>query len=506
MILYKEIMNYKEQIKDNQLITKFKIIKDFKIHWLSKVEIAYKYSMHRNCVFNIIKSFDCNIDPWIKEKLLSSSNNLTKIELENMLTWIKSKSRKPKGNRRSASREQEDLVLEYHSNWWNIWYKRMDMIIKRWLSKVEWINTDKITKLDNFNKNIKDLKWLTFSQIKWIYRRNWLKSRKIKSSKWKRVSLYDYKAIWCFEYMHIDTKDILDKKALPESIYKKFKLSKALPIIEWNIIDVKSRFRFIGYSHKRTSMFWLNFLVFAIQYLRSNNIISEDLKITIWTDNWSEFYSWSKIKEKKWNDILWILNANIYSYNPWFDIRKNLIERSHKTDDEEFFIPRWPFINNERSFILEARWYSYYFNNKRFHSWIEMNNMTPIEKLKSCWVYNADKLLNFPLMILEDTIWEILKTTAVIRLLWFIINDKKNKIMCIEEENIAIKKQEVNEWLKQWTLEIKRLNFNQKYIMKLKANFSEIDFDKNLWIFFTFEESAHYVLTYYHPEVFQMKY
>ena len=41
----------------------FKIITDFKKHWLSKVKIAYKYSMHRNSVLKIIKSFDQNIDP-----------------------------------------------------------------------------------------------------------------------------------------------------------------------------------------------------------------------------------------------------------------------------------------------------------------------------------------------------------------------------------------------------------------------------------------------------------
>jgi len=62
-IIQKEFMNYKEQIKKNELITKFKIIRDFKIHNNSKVDIAYKYGMHRNSVKNIIDSFEQNIDP-----------------------------------------------------------------------------------------------------------------------------------------------------------------------------------------------------------------------------------------------------------------------------------------------------------------------------------------------------------------------------------------------------------------------------------------------------------
>jgi len=38
-IIQKEFMNYKEQIKENELITKFKIIRDFKLNNISKVKI-----------------------------------------------------------------------------------------------------------------------------------------------------------------------------------------------------------------------------------------------------------------------------------------------------------------------------------------------------------------------------------------------------------------------------------------------------------------------------------
>jgi len=71
------------------------------------------------------------------------------------------------------------------------------------------------------------------------------------------------------------------------------------------------------------------------------------------------------------------------------------------------------------------------------------------------------------------------------------------KIEKLKKENITIKKQEVDELLKVWTLGVKKFNFDQKYLMKLKANFEELDLERNLWIFFDFKESGHNVLTYY---------
>lgn len=43
----------------------------------------------------------------------------------------------------------------------------------------------------------------------------------------------------------------------------------------------------------------------------------------------------------------------------------------------------------------------------------------------------------------------------------------------------------------------KRFKFDQKYLMKLKSNFEEIDFDKIEVGIFDFEESAQNVFDYY---------
>jgi len=81
-----------------------------------------------------------------------------------------------------------------------------------------------------------------------------------------------------------------------------------------------------------------------------------------------EFFSGSKKKQQEWNDILSCLDANIDCYNPNWDIRKNVIERSHRSDDEEFLIPFGEAMKTKEQFMLQAQEYNDYWNKKRCHS------------------------------------------------------------------------------------------------------------------------------------------
>jgi len=50
IILTKEAMSYKEQIKGNELITKFRIIRDVMANCYPETSVAEKFHMHRNTV------------------------------------------------------------------------------------------------------------------------------------------------------------------------------------------------------------------------------------------------------------------------------------------------------------------------------------------------------------------------------------------------------------------------------------------------------------------------
>ena len=86
------------------------------------------------------------------------------------------------------------------------------------------------------------------------------------------------------------------------------------------------------------------------------------------TDGGSEFFSNSNKKKKQWNDVLKELNTDIDCYNPNWDIRKNLIERSHRSDDEEFLIPFGFEMKTKKQFMLRAQEYNDYWNKSRLHS------------------------------------------------------------------------------------------------------------------------------------------
>jgi hypothetical protein len=57
-----------------------------------------------------------------------------------------------------------------------------------------------------------------------------------------------------FSELQVDTKYVLDRKALPESVYNHIKKYN-LPIYEYNAIDAKTRMRFTAYSYELNSTF-----------------------------------------------------------------------------------------------------------------------------------------------------------------------------------------------------------------------------------------------------------
>jgi hypothetical protein len=63
----------------------------------------------------------------------------------------------------------------------------------------------------------------------------------------------------------------------------------------------------------------------------------------------------------------------VLSYRTAPDILKTTphVERSHRTDDEEFYIPRLLSVASKKDFFFEAMNYLYYYNVVRRHSALE---------------------------------------------------------------------------------------------------------------------------------------
>jgi hypothetical protein len=386
-------MKYKEQIKQDELITKIRIIRYVKKEHMPINQIATAFSCHRNTIGNIIKSFDEKIPLENQGLLLRQGTRLTQEALLIHYGSLLNTSKRPKSNSRTADKKAEEKIKHlFTEKKIRVGTKRMRTFLKR---RYE----------DSTHADEKELLKLTQGQLKGIYKRQQFRVQRVRSSNGERRALYDYRALGCFERLHYYVKHILDKHALPEEIYQLLS-NKEIPKYEWNIIDAKSRFRFMAYSYALSAEFGLYFLLFVIQYLRSifHNLEQE---MVFGFDNGTEFCSGSSRKELNWNKMVLTMNARIYSYEPRFDIRKNLIERSHLSDDEELYISRGIFMNTKKNFIKEVTDYAGYWNTQRPHSGIGMDDQTPYEVMKQSKLLGVEKLLAFPTLILDDVINEI---------------------------------------------------------------------------------------------------
>lgn len=399
-IIAKEVMEYKEQIKGQELITKLRIIRSVKREHIPLGQVAEAFSCHRNTIGNIIRDFEEKVPRADQLLLVGGRTSLTQEELCNSYSGLLNTPRRPKSNKRSAGKDTEEKIKElFTTKKLRVGVARMGTQLKRRYG-------------DSPNPLEKQLLMLTPGQLKGIYKRNAFRIQKVRSSNGERRNLYDYRALACFERMHYDVKHILDKHALPEEIYQLFS-GKDIPKYEWNIIDAKSRMRFIAYSYDICSEFGLYFLLFVVQYLRST-LHNLEQTMLIGFDNGSEFCAGSKRKEEEWNGILSCMNAGVYSYEPNFDIRKNLIERSHLTDDEELYIPRGMFMGTKQGFVKEVTDYTPYWNTQRPHSGIGMDNRTPYEVVKQSGLMGIAKLIAFPTLILDDMINQLKTCTKSI--------------------------------------------------------------------------------------------
>ncbi len=375
-ILSKDTMSYKTYYSKWEIILARIRVIQHRIHDAMNIwDIAYRFSMHRNTVGNIMNIYEAHAPPEFREKIISGSH-FSLEEIESCI-FLLPDSRRPKSHSKQASKTEEEKIMRDFEKV-KVWAKKLVMMLKR----------------------KKELGNLTLAKVRWIYKRNGFRVQKVRTKNWEVKSLYNYQALWAFEHIHYDTKELADSHSLPEDVYENLKHNKQLPLYEWNLIDVASRTRFIAYSRWKSSTFWIQFLVLVLSHLRYHGITRH---IQVHTDWGSEFFSWSERKGKEWNSILRELDGKIDCYNPNWDIHKNLIERSHKSDDEEFLIPFGAVMKTKKKFMAQAQEYSDYWNFLRAHSGKAMDGKTPEEKLQSLWIYQAKQILTFKVRYLDES-------------------------------------------------------------------------------------------------------
>lgn len=228
------------------------------------------------------------------------------------------------------------------------------------------------------------------------------KSKKLSRQK-KRVRReyhrvkYHWESLLPFDQMEMDTKEILDKGTLPEGTYQYVKESYFIPKYQWTIIDVLTRMRFLAWSY---SLDWSCGRVFGkvvIWWLRLFGFRNE---ITIWTDGGVEFNSARSEAFQRTCKEFWeplgvkrkIIRKGHPEDNPF-------VERSHQTDDYEFYIPHLLRVKSEVDFIRLGAWWIKVGNLIRPN--MNLGDMTPYQKLRSLGYVTAQEFCLFPSLILD---------------------------------------------------------------------------------------------------------
>lgn len=222
---------------------------------------------------------------------------------------------------------------------------------------------------------------LPSSTIRNILRRNKdrLKGKRKRIQRVKKAprEFVDWYNSTAFEIVQIDLKHIVDQKALSEEqirhIYR-----HGLPLYQFGALDVSSRFKLVGYAYEKTWTNGLTWFLWVTSWIRSHGYTGG---IVYTVDHGEEFGGdcWYKVADLK--KLLKGFGVKLIQNRKKHPEENAHLERSHRTDDEEFYMPRIQTITSTQQFFTEALNYIYYYNCVRKHSGIEYK--TPFMKLQT---------------------------------------------------------------------------------------------------------------------------
>jgi transposase InsO family protein len=204
-----------------------------------------------------------------------------------------------------------------------------------------------------------------------------------------------------FEVVQVDLKYIRDQDALSKEQIAHLDQHQ-IPNFQWSALDVYSRFKLIAYSRERTWTNGLCFYLWVLAWLRSHGVTAQ---IAFTVDHGEEFggKSWFKVQELR--KLIAGFGCRLIQNHKGHPEENAHLERSHRTDDEEFYIPRVLRIKSEQDLLDEATGYVYYYNNVREHSALDYR--TPFQALKTALPQLDERARCPPPFILDEVSTDI---------------------------------------------------------------------------------------------------
>lgn len=233
--------------------------------------------------------------------------------------------------------------------------------------------------------------------IRNIIRRHGLKPKQKRTYKGIRRRFYIWEQKDPLSFFQIDLKEILDRKGIPPEAYRHHQKAN-LPPYQWTACCVRTRIRFLAYSCEKTFANGLLFMLLVILWLRSRGIFH---KICFQTD-WGEELGGKSPKKLASLDrrIFKPLNAALLRIRKGRTTDNAIVERSHRSDDEEFYSPLLTRYPNTDAFLLAAFRWQCKWNLRRPHFGRYMNGMRPFERAKELMPsLQRDTVLFLPVLL-----------------------------------------------------------------------------------------------------------
>ena len=239
---------------------------------------------------------------------------------------------------------------------------------------------------------------LSCHTVRNILRRHGLSQPQKKRGKFRPITTHDWQSLYPLHHFQIDLKHILDLKSLPIEVYRHIRGHK-LPPYQWTAIDPVTRSKFLAYCFQKSFTNGLAFLLLVHLWLRAFGFFHT---LYFQTD-WGEEFGGKSLRKLERLQKLVFDPANVQlkriRKGCWID--NAYVERTHRTDDEEFHAPTSTRILSLNDHFRFALHWTYTFNCLRPHFGRTMNGLTPLQRTKRSLPWITDKFYLFPPLILD---------------------------------------------------------------------------------------------------------
>ncbi|NIO00259.1 MAG: helix-turn-helix domain-containing protein, partial [Anaerolineae bacterium] len=225
----------------------------------------------------------------------------------------------------------------------------------------------------------------------------------------RRKPLYPAHWAWevedAFSLLQTDVKDVLDKGALGTEITTHLSRCR-LPRYQWTACDGRTRLRFLAYSHRNNRTNGLAFMILVLLWLRAFDV---DISVTFQTDWGQEFGGDNPEQVARLSQrFLAPLMGQLGRYPKGRKGYNGRVERSHRTDDEEFYRPYLLHIPDTGQFLFYAQRWEYFYNVLRPHFGTGMEESPPLAVLQRLGYTGSRAIASFPPVLLDNMSTDLL--------------------------------------------------------------------------------------------------